>query len=586
MNSTTKLCLTASCLTLMMSCAAPNNESIEKVAKNASTANFETQELIKINQIGYLVSSEKIAIVPHVSHTEFSLKSTKDNSTVFTGKLSEMMTWDHSGDDQFKQADFTSFTTPGEYYIDVAGVKSSNSFLIGSNDIYSDLHDATLKAYYFNRSSTPIEKKYAGKWHRPAGHPDTNVLVHSSAASESRPEGTSISSPKGWYDAGDYGKYIVNSGISTYTMLTSYQHFSDFYQQVNVNIPESGNSVPDILDEIKWNLDWMATMQDTDGGVYHKLSSLEWPGQEMPEEDTRQRYVIGKSTAPTLNFAAVLALASTIYADYEAQYPGQSAAWLQQAEKAWAWAQKNPNIEYVGDDSGSGPYGDGYLKDEMAWAAAELFLATGKKEYINVFNKLNEAPLTPFWANVSGMAYISLVANGKDLLSNDAYSNVKNKLIGLADSIVKEYNESEYKVAMQAEEYVWGSNGTPANKGFVLMQAYRETGDSKYKDAAMGSLSYLLGRNPTDYSYVTGFGHKTPMGIHHRPSDADGIVDPVPGFLAGGPHDGRQDDCTYPSHDRAKNYLDDWCSYSTNEIAINWNAPLLYLTAAFLNAGE
>ena len=613
MNSIVKTCLTSTCFGLLISCGGGGSGGGSAPVASTPTpspiptpsptptpvvtatptptptptpvAGTETSELTKLNQIGYYVTGEKIAIIPSVSATEFTVKSASDNAIVYTGTLTSEMQWNSSGSDRFKQADFSDFTTEGSYYLEIDGVADSHVFSIG-NDIYADLHDASLKAYYYNRASIALDAQYAGQWARPAGHPDTNVLVHSSAASSSRATGTSISSPKGWYDAGDFGKYVVNSGISTYTLLASYQHFSSFYDTLNVNIPESGNSVPDILDEIKWNLDWMATMQDTDGGVYHKLSALNWPGQEMPASDTRQRYVIGKATAATLNFAAVMALASKIYADFETEYPGQSAAWLAQAEDAWDWAQQNSNIRYSGGsdgDNGSGQYGDGSFTDEMSWAAVELFLATEKNEYLTAFLNLNTSPSTPGWQNVSGLPFMSLVANGEDLLTSAVYTDVKDKLIAYADSVVQQYETSPYKTPMTPGDFVWGSNGVAANKGMMLMQAYRETNDSKYRDAALGTLSYLLGRNPTDFSYVTAFGHKTPMGIHHRQSDADNIALPVPGFLAGGPHTGRQDGCDYPSNDRAKNYLDDWCSYSTNEVTINWNAPLLYLTAALIN---
>src|SRR5690606_4601775 len=140
-------------------------------------------------------------------------------------------------------------------------------------------------------------------------HPDTEVEVHASAASADRPAGTVISAPRGWYDAGDYNKYIVNSGISTWTLLAALEHFPTFWRQRDVNIPESGDAVPDLLDEARWNLLWMLDMQDpADGGVYHKLTTLRFGGMEMPERDTARRYVVQKTTAATLDFAAVMAM--------------------------------------------------------------------------------------------------------------------------------------------------------------------------------------------------------------------------------------------------------------------------------------
>ncbi|HCD52991.1 MAG TPA: cellulase, partial [Balneolaceae bacterium] len=125
------------------------------------------------------------------------------------------------------------------------------------------------------------------------------VMVHAAAATGSRPEGTIISSPKGWYDAGDYNKYVVNSGISTYTLLFAYEQFPEFFKNQDLNIPESKNDLPDILDEALWNLEWLLTMQDEDGGVYHKLTTANFEGMVMPHEATNQRYVVMKNTGAT-----------------------------------------------------------------------------------------------------------------------------------------------------------------------------------------------------------------------------------------------------------------------------------------------
>jgi endoglucanase len=169
---------------------------------------------------------------------------------------------------------------------------------------------ASLKFFYFQRASTALEEEYAGIYAREMGHPDNAVKYHVSTGKADT--SATFDGSKGWYDAGDYGKYIVNSGISTYTLLQLYQHNKDYYKQLNLNIPESNNKVPDILDEIRWNLEWMLTMQDpTDGAVFHKLTTLNFSGAIMPQYDDDPRYAIGKTTTATWNFAAVMALAAT-----------------------------------------------------------------------------------------------------------------------------------------------------------------------------------------------------------------------------------------------------------------------------------
>ncbi len=561
---------------LINGCGSGTGVSQAPAGQAGTSSGGFVSEAIRINQLGYLNTGEKIAIVPNTAATEFTLVSASDNSVVYSGQLSASMSWLPAGSENVKRAEFSDFNVAGEYFIRVNGLDSDN-FRIDET-VYEALHDALLKAYYYNRSSTSLAADHAGQWARAAGHPDTSVMVHASAASSARPTGTLISSPKGWYDAGDFGKYTVNSGISVFTLLAAYEHFSDFYNNRDLNIPESGNAMPDILDEVKWNLDWLATMQDEDGGVYHKLTTLRFAGAVMPEAGTAQRYVIGKGTAASLDFAAMMAMASRIYSPYDAALAAQ---WLAQAEAAWEWALTNPNTAYRQPaDVSTGAYGNRSFADEFAWAAAELFISTGNSAYLDAFKAQSLEPNVPGWPSVHALPFISLLSQGESLLDSTQLNTLRSQMLALADEIVEERLDSAYRVPMLANNFVWGSNSVAANKGMVLMQAYRETNDEKYRDATLAIVSYLLGLNPTHYSFVTGFGHLRPMHIHHRQSEADDIVEPVPGFLVGGPQNGQQDGCDYPSSSAAKSYLDDWCSYSTNEVTINWNAPFLYLLAA------
>jgi endoglucanase len=131
-----------------------------------------------------------------------------------------------------------------------------------------------------------------------------------------------------------------------------------------------------------------------------------------------------------------------------------------------------------------------------------------------------------------------------------------------------------------ADHFVWGSNSVAANQGILLVWAYRLTGERAYLRRALANLDYLMGCNATGYSFVTGVGDRTPQNPHHRPSVSDGVDAPVPGLLVGGPNPGQQDGCTYPSDAPARSYTDVTCSYASNEIAVNWSAPLVYLAAA------
>ncbi len=563
-------------------------ENLKTAADKPSAATDASHSAIMVNQLGFLPDSVKIALVPDVEATTFNIVSS-DGSVVLSGKLSSAATWDPAGE-TVKRANFSALTAPGQYRVKVAGLPSSASFTVGE-DVYSDVHKSAIRGYYLNRAGTTLEEQYAGIYARPAGHPDTRVMVHESAASEQRPAGTIISAPKGWYDAGDYGKYVVNSGISTYTLLAAYQHFPDFYRNLDLTIPESGNNLPDILDEILWNLEWMEAMQDpNDGGVYHKLTTLRFSGEIMPHEGKEQRYVMQKGTGATLNFAAVMAQASRVFAPFDAE---RAERYLKASQAAWAWARKNPGVVYEQPkDVRTGAYGDRKFDDEFGWAAAELFLATENQEYLDDFLSRNLNAEPPSWNTVQALGYISLAKFGQPLLSADQYSDVIGELIISANNIVKSYNDSAFRVPMEESDFVWGSNGVAMNRAMIALQAYHLTNKREFKNAAVGLLDYVFGRNPTGYSYVTGFGDKQVMGIHHRISQADDVGAPQPGLLAGGAQsnnnpdiktDDRPDGCDYPSRKPAKSYVDHWCSYSTNEIAINWNAPLVYVLTAIQN---
>lgn len=549
-----------------------------------------TQESIRLNQIGFYPKAVKIAIAVGATSETFYVTTTNQADTVFTGSLGAAKVWLHSNE-SVKLIDFTAFQQPGQYIMVVPGLGQSHPFLI-KEYVHQNLSVAAIKGYYFQRASAALSEQFAGKWHRPAGHLDTQVWVHASAATAARPENTVISSPKGWYDAGDYNKYIVNSGISTYSILAAYEHFPEYYRELNLNIPESGNNLPDILDEALWNIDWMLTMQDpSDGGVYHKLTTANFSGMVMPHQATARRYVVQKSTPAALDFAAVMAQASRIFREYSAALPGFDQTCLNAALNAWRWARKNPNVRYsqntlnaaYNPDINTGEYGDGTFTDEFRWAAAELFITTKADSFLSAYNPLGGSFGVPAWPNVNTLGLYSLVLHRAQLGHAVDTAFAKTALLNLANGLRDEAARSAYHIAMGVSngDFVWGSNGVAANQGMALIQAYELTREISYLEAALQNLDYLLGRNAVGYCFVTGFGSKPSMRIHHRQSQADGISDPVPGLLAGGPNPRREDGCPgYIGTERARAYLDDVCSYASNEIAINWNAPLVYLTGA------
>ncbi|MES2673186.1 MAG: glycoside hydrolase family 9 protein [Pseudomonadota bacterium] len=579
----------SSIVLLTSACSNNSNHSVAAGSDKASATDkasaVTTASGIRLNQLGFLPNSKKLAVVPATNATHFSVIDTATKKLVLTAALSDAAFW-APAEEKVKLADFSELNVSGDYQIRVEGFVDSYPFTIAA-DQYKALNDAVIKAFYYNRAGMALTPEFAGKYARAAGHPDTNVQVHPSAASILRPEGTVISSPKGWYDAGDYNKYIVNSGISTYTMLAAFEHFPDYYKAQNLNIPESGDAVPDLLNEVMWNIEWMLTMQDpNDGGVYHKLTDKKFSGMVMPDQANTQRYVVQKSTAATLNFAAVMATASRVFTNYESSYPGLSAKMLLASKKAWVWAKANPNVVYKQpEDVKTGEYGDAILADEFAWAAAELYITTKSDGYYVAMNPAQISNTVPAWAEVNGLAWISLAHHRKQLTAVADQQLIASRIDGLAGNLLKKWQASAYGVSMETGDFIWGSNAVAANQAMMLIQGYRMNGNGQYLDAAQSLLDYLLGRNPTDYSYVTGYGDNPALFIHHRPAAADGIEASIPGFLAGGPQPGLQDkkDCgavVYPSTIPAKAYLDHECSFASNEIAINWNAPLVYVSGA------
>jgi len=535
---------------------------------------------IKLNQLGFLPGAAKFAVVPDGTAREFKVVEVGSGKVVLSSALGQAARSPDSGD-TVRLASFGALTKPGKYQVRVDGLPDSVPFEV-SVSAYQAVNAASIKAFYLNRAGIALDAKHAGVYARAAGHPDTQVLIHESAASPSRPAGAIISSPKGWYDAGDYNKYIVNSGISTYTLLAAYEDFPAFFRQQNLNIPESGNGKPDLLNEALWNLEWMLTMQDpADGGVYHKLTNLRFDGMVMPDQATQPRYVVQKSTAAALDFAAVMATASRVYAPFD---KALSARMLTAAQSAWRWAQAHPRDYYQQPkDVVTGDYGDKDVSDEFAWAAAELYITTGDDEFYKAMHAPEQAATVSSWGDVRGLAWLSLARHHKKLTAAADQALIASRVDTLAQKLASGWQQSPYGITMQTGDYVWGSSAVALNQAMVLLHAYRLNGKRAYLDAAQSSLDYVLGRNAVDTSFVTGYGSKSTMHPHHRPSEADGIAAPQPGFLAGGPQPGQQDkkDCPqpYPSALPAKSYLDHVCSYASNEIAINWNAPLVYVSA-------
>ena len=554
---------------------------------------------IRLNQVGFRPLQEKTATIDvytaDAAPCSVAILS-ETGDTVWTGMASATMINPLSGKPR-QLVDFSTLTTPGRYTLHLTPYTIHRdavaSFTISPRP-YRELTRQALRAFYYQRTAMPIIEPYAEGYARPAGHPDTLVLMHASAATQERPENTIIASSGGWYDAGDYNKYVVNSGYTMGVFLMAYEQQRAYYDTLHLNIPESTLPVPDMLAEAMYNIRWMMTMQDTDGGAYHKLTEPDFEGFIHPTECQKPRYVVLKTTPATLDLAATLALAARIYAPYEHVYPGFVAEATEAAKNAYEWAKANPAIYYDQPTMNeqftpaitTGAYDDYDAQDEFYWAATELYLLTHNPIYRNEALGYCPAQFTPAtWGNVAELASLEWMLHPTSV---EAFAQERQAalLAHLQPYIEEAETNSVHRspYGNRAEDFFWGCNSEGCCwRGIECLYAYHLTGNERYLINAERCLNHVLGQNATGYCFVTGFGTHSPKQPHHRLSNIypNG---PLPGFLIGGPNRERQDDgidgVTYPKNVSAdESYLDFRPSYATNEVTINWNVTLFALTA-------
>lgn len=538
---------------------------------------------IFIDQEGYLPGAAKFVFVAQYADS-FKVFESSLNQIVFREKLSLWKTNDPATGLTIYKGDFSYLTTSGQYFVEVPGIGKSFEFLI-SDSVYMDVYQKSLKGFYFQRCGTELVTAHAGVYSHPKCH-STDGIFHSTTGLSGFHEAVG-----GWHDAGDYGKYVVNAGITVGTLLMTSELFPDRFKQDNLNIPESGNGVPDILDEVRYELEWLLKMQDQSGGVHHKLTREQFSGFIMPQRDTAVRYIHQISSAATADFAAMLAKASRIFQPFDSVFSEEC---LAAAERAWHYLETNPDIVPSGgflnpEGTNTGEYGDGQDFDERLLAAAELFLTTGTDKYHNYFKDnysssgLFNAPMS--WQNVKALALLTYLNGKHSAINPTVHAQIQGSLINYCQTLVNKRNQSGFHVLLEPGEYFWGCNSHLLNKAILLIIAYEKTKNLDFYNTALDQLHYILGVNAHRISFITGVGDKTVRNPHHRPSGADNIADPVPGLLAGGPNQHLQDpvlkahfNSTTPP---ALCYIDHIDSYASNEIAINWNAPLVFVAGYF-----
>lgn len=584
----------------------------ESAAAKAAPPPEPVAPVISMNQVGYFTKGKKLASLAGFASEglPWSLVDAKGGAEAARG-VTAPGTFDFLSGDMLHVADFSSYTKEGEYYLVIDGIRGP-AFRI-ADDILDGLCADSLKYFYRSRSGIELKSEYAGKtWARPAGHlSDAKVAAFDGKDAQGRKwdgYGLFVNGSGGWYDAGDFGKYVVNGGISAWTLQNAYERYPSRFKDGQAAIPESGNSCPDILDEARWELEFMLNMQIPEGNAlagmcFHKLHDRVWaampsdiPAQydnnlERKDGSARGRFAYEPTTAATLNLAACAAQAARLWPSMDPAFAGRC---LAAAKAAYEAARAHPDLlagNVPGD--GGGNYEDSVVSDEFFWAAAELYAATGGAEYLqdlkssaywSAFPGEDGASANSMsWGSTAALGAITLVSASSKLPKADRAA-LESRIVATADRYLDEAAKPGYGVPMDYSGYVWGSNSGILNNAIILAVASDITKKPAYRDAVGLAMDYLLGYNGLRRSFITGYGAYPSAHPHHRvwANDPDaGYAGPPPGIVVGGPDRSIEDPemkaARLSGLPIAKRYLDVLGSFATNEVAINWNAPLVWI---------
>ncbi|WP_416968978.1 glycoside hydrolase family 9 protein [Streptomyces sp. 4F14] len=567
----------------------------------------DTGPRVRVNQVAYLPAGPKNAtlVTDATTRLPWQLKNAA-GKTVAHGWTVPRGT-DVSSAQNVHSLDFGAYRKPGTGYTLTADGETSRPFDIGTA-AYEKLSRDAVKYYYTQRSGTPIRDDLRPGYGRAAGH--VGVAPNQGDTSVPCQPGVcdyALDVSGGWYDAGDHGKYVVNGGISTWEVLSTYERSLHARTGTparlgdgQLALPESGNKVPDVLDEARWELEFLLKMQVPDGQplagmAHHKIHDQNWTGLPLlPSDDPQKRELHPPSTAATLNLAAAAAQAARLYKPYDKAFAAKA---LTAARKAWTAAQAHPAIYADPDDGiGGGAYNDNNVTDEFYWASAELYLTTGEKQFADyvVASPLHTAnvfgPVSFDWGGTAAAGRLDLALVPNKLPGRD---KVRASVVKGADGYLATLAGQAYGMpyAPNNNMYDWGSAHQVINNAVVVASAYDITGAAKYRDGAVQSLDYVLGRNALNMSYVTGYGEVNAHRQHSRwyANQLDPkLPSPPAGTLSGGPNSSIQDPYAQSKLQGCVGqfcFIDDIQSWSTNETAVNWNAALTRLASFVADQG-
>ena len=562
---------------------------INAVPWDPATQNIPTSPFIVVDQFGYRTSAEKLAIARSPvqgfdANTSFTPGASIDVVDVTTGTsvwAGAPVAWNGGATDSSTPTGsgdktwwitFSSLTTPGTYVIvDKTNNVRSYGFRVADN-VYANALKAALKMLYYQRSGIAKDAKYAGAgWADGASFPNDKTCL--SYTTQSNPKDVS----GGWYDAGDYNKYTSWAAAYIVLLLRAYVENPAAFDD-NVNIPESNNGVPDVLDEVMWEIDFLKRMQDGAGTNGAVLCVVGETGQSGSNTSPPSGYVsncaYGEATTnATINTAGAFAYASSVLGSLPSLKTYASDL-LTRAQKAWTWAQANPAVFFTNSGklaAGEQEGGSSALAGNLLSASALLFAATGNATYQTYFDANYDAnSLTTNLASYVGPwstpVYDALLTYA---VAPGATPSVATAIMSSVLSGVKggnnlpRYKNNSDSYGAYLETYTWGSNQNKAAQGsvftYIPVYSLDATQNSVALAAAERFVHYFHGLNPLSKVYLTnvnGIGASNSVTMLYHSWFAPGTVwstvgvstyGPAPGYLVGGPNPGYALDSCCPS---------------------------------------
>ena len=575
-----------------------------------------------VDQFGYLPASKKVAVISdpvrgfnaddHYTPGKTLEVRQRSGKTVLSGHplaWKDGATHEDSGDRGW-WFDFSSLTKPGQYYIyDPSTKLRSPLFRIGEK-VFKPVLTAATRMFYYQRLGVALKNPYSkGPWvDGPAylqdGHA-RSVLAKGDASQERNMVG-------GWMDAGDTDKYPPFNGDVIHPLLYAYTANPKVFTD-DFGIPESGNGLPDLLDEVKFQIDWLIRMQFPDGSVPVKMGNIDYNGKQPLSKDMRTRYYGPKDSGATIYTCANFAHAARVYGKFPAWHK-YAADLRAKALLAWTWYQTHPRT-YRSD---TGEIKSGIAnrsadeQDRMeAYAAIHLFALTGDTKYQAIIRKkvskarqLSEYNWSPYETGAAEALVDYLTVPGAD---RDVVKQIREKLASsaLSDHFAPKPEADLYRAWMEPTNYHWGSNTIRASWGVVSLFAAKN-GTTKKQiqqnclDRAADMLHSFHGVNPLGVVYLSNMGsygaeHSLKYIYHERYGFGTAFSEnPPPGYVVGGPNQsfGGKSPAGKPSLDwvrsqpRGKAYADfnlGWpeSSWELSEPAIYYQAIYVRLVAEF-----